>query len=348
MNQKSRSILLIGNFLSSSLGTRGVSEDLRLRLLARGWQVISASRRANRLLRLWDMLWVTWRFRKQYRAANVDVFSGQAFRWAEMVSFLLRTLGKKYNLTLRGGGLPDFAARHPRRVQRLLPTASSVNTPSRYLQQAFRTIRPDIQWLPNGLDLAQYHPREREYSQPRLVWLRAFHSTYQPQVAVEVLAHLRSEGWDCTLTMVGPDKHDGTYAAAVALAKDKNIWDFIQTPGAVEKAAVPAWLDQGNIFLNTTRFESFGVSVLEAAACGLPIVTTNVGELPYLWQDGVDALLVPPDDPDAMAAAVQRILTEPGLAQRLTANARQKAQSFDWAAVLPQWEELLASLSKDA
>ena len=104
------------------------------------------------------------------------------------------------------------------------------------------------------------------------------------------------------------------------------------------------YLAEGDIFLNTTNYESFGVSVLEAAACGLCIVTTDAGELPFIWQDGVDALIVPVNDARAMAAAVTRILAEPGLAAKLSTNARKNAEKYDWSVILPQWEELFKSL----
>ena len=80
-------------------------------------------------------------------------------------------------------------------------------------------------------------------------------------------------------------------------------------------------------------------------ACGLCIVSTRVGGIPYLLEDGSDALLVPPNDPDAMAAAVRRILTEPGLAERLSRNARQKASGFDWRTILPRWEALFTEIA---
>ena len=112
------------------------------------------------------------------------------------------------------------------------------------------------------------------------------------------------------------------------------------------KEEVPRHLCGYDIFLNTTNYESFGVSVMEAAASGMCLVTTNVGELSYLWQDGNDALIVPPDDPEAMAAAVQRILTEPGLAEKLSRNARKKAEEFAWSIILPQWEALLTKIAQ--
>jgi glycosyltransferase involved in cell wall biosynthesis len=104
-------------------------------------------------------------------------------------------------------------------------------------------------------------------------------------------------------------------------------------------------LNGGDVFLNTTRVDNTPVSVLEAMACGLCVVSTNVGGIPYLLQHGHDALLVPSDNAEAMAGAVRRILTEPGLAAQLSANARGTASGCDWSAVLPQWEALIDELA---
>ena len=79
-------------------------------------------------------------------------------------------------------------------------------------------------------------------------------------------------------------------------------------------------------------------------AGGMCIVSTEVGGIPFLLEDGYDALLVPPDEPLAMARAIRRILTEPGLAQQLSFNARRKVEEFDWSKILPQWEDLLAGV----
>jgi Glycosyltransferase len=100
--------------------------------------------------------------------------------------------------------------------------------------------------------------------------------------------------------------------------------------------------------LNTSRVDNTPVSVLEAMACGLCVVSTNVGGISYLLEDGHDALLVPSNDPSAMAAAVHRILVEPSLAKHLSYNARKKSEQFDWSNILPQWEALLGWASKNA
>jgi glycosyltransferase involved in cell wall biosynthesis len=87
------------------------------------------------------------------------------------------------------------------------------------------------------------------------------------------------------------------------------------------------------------------VSVLEAMACGLCVISTNVGGIPYLLQDEHDALLVPSGDDGAMAKAVRRVLTEEGLADRLSCNARRKVEQFDWSYILPKWERVLIDVA---
>jgi len=128
------------------------------------------------------------------------------------------------------------------------------------------------------------------------------------------------------------------------LAAKLGVLNRLSLPGAVPKEETPTWLDEGDVFLNTANVDNTPVSVLEAMACGLCVISTNVGGLPYLLRDGEDALLVPPNSPEAMAAAERRVFTERKLAERLSRNARAKATLHDWTVVLPQWEELLCSL----
>ncbi|HEX2205773.1 MAG TPA: glycosyltransferase family 4 protein, partial [Longimicrobium sp.] len=118
--------------------------------------------------------------------------------------------------------------------------------------------------------------------------------------------------------------------------------------GPVPKAEVPARLAEGDVYLNTPRADNTPVTVLEAMACGLCVVSTEVGGIPYLLDDGGDALLVPPGDAEAMAAAVLRLLRDPALAGRLSRAGRRKAEGCDWSAVLPRWEGLLAGTVEGA
>lgn len=281
---------------------------------------------------------------RRYDVALIDLYSGRAFIWGEVLSICLKFLNRPFIFVLHGGALPDFAQRWPRRVQSCLRRAIKVTSPSGYLLDQMRIYRPDVTLLPNPLDVSAYSFELRHAPQPRLTWLRAFHSVYNPGLAPEVTSLLQDEFPNIELTMIGPDKKDGSLQQAQQTARELNVQECVTWPGAIAKAEVPAWLNKADIFLNTTNVDNTPVSVLEAMACGLCVVTTNVGGIPYLVTHEYDALLVPPDDPEAMASAVRRILTEPGLAKRLSTNARRTAEQFDWSVILPQWEQLLQSV----
>src|SRR5581483_1240677 len=83
----------------------------------------------------------------------------------------------------------------------------------------------------------------------------------------------------------------------------------VYLPGRVPDVA--AWLRRASVYIQPARWEGFGLAVLEAMICGLPVVATNVSSLPELVVDGVTGVLVPPDDPAALAQGIERALASP-------------------------------------
>jgi len=330
--------LAVGNFFGSR-GTWQYCHELVAQLEGRGHSVIRTSTRVSRPLRLLDMVATVLRRRGDYDLAHVDVFSGPSFLWAQAVVAVLRRIGKPVVATLHGGALPQYAQRHPDRVRRLLAGVEAVTAPSRYLQEALSGFREDIRFLPNAIDLRLYRSRPAGSFQPRIVWLRGFHQIYRPQDAPKVLTEVRRVLGDATLTMVGPDK-DGTLEATRRVADENGVADAVTFSGRIEKRDVPRVLAEHCVFLNTTSVDNTPVSVVEAMATGLCIVSTDVGGLPYLLENGRDALMTHPGDIAGMASAVVRFVEEPRLAERMAIRARLKAEGFDWTRVLPCWEEL--------
>ena len=332
---------MVSNFLSPNGTSRGACEELADRLSGAGWDVITTSEKRQRIRRLVDMVSTVWRCRKKYDVAQVDVYSGSAFVWAEAVCAVLKRLGKPYVLSLHGGGLPDFASRRSRRVSRLLRGASVVTTPSNFLLEGMARYRSGLTLIPNSLDIRDYEFRHRTSPRPHMIWLRSLHSVYNPIQAVQVLAAIRKDYPDAQLTMVGPDKGDGSRQAVQREADRLGVSDCLTLTGVIPKSEVPKHLAQADIFLNTPNVDNAPISVIEALGSGLCVVSTDVGGIPYLLEDGRDALLVPPRQADAMAAAVRRILSEPGLAGSLSQNARHKTERFDWSVTLPAWQGIL-------
>jgi glycosyltransferase involved in cell wall biosynthesis len=286
------------------------------------------------------MLATIWGRREEYAVAAVDVFSGAAFLWAEAAASALRGLGKPFVLTLRGGALPEFARRHPRRVARLLRQADAVTTPSRFLREQMTSYRHDLVLLPNALAVSAATYRRRSPARPRLLWMRAFHPVYDPELGPRTIARLRERFPEVSLTMRGRDK--GSLEKTRASARTLGVEREVLFEGPVPHEGVFAAHQGADIFLNTAAVDNTPVSVLEALASGLCVVSTGVGGIPYLLDDGRDALLVPGGDAEAMAEAVARILEDPALAATLSEAGRRKAESFDWGVIAPQWEALLS------
>jgi glycosyltransferase involved in cell wall biosynthesis len=345
MNAVAKSALFVGAFPGPAALERYVSGDLALRLESLGWSVQVTSRSPGRFGRAWQIVWGALRVGRRHSAACVDLYSGPAFYWAEWACQILRRLRTPVVLILRGGDLPEFGRRHPGRVKRLLSLAAAVTCPSHYLLEEMRPLRQDLMLLPNPLDVSKYSYRESQPPLRRLGWLRAFHDIYNPELAVQALGRIRKDNDDVCLTMMGPDKGDQSLQRTRRMTRSLGLEAAVAFTGAVAKRDVPGRLSQADIFLNTSNFDNTPVSVLEALACGLPVVSTNVGGIPYLLEDGRTALLVPPADAEAMSGAVTRLLRQPDLAANLSRNGLQLVKMFDWTVVLPRWEKLLEGVA---
>lgn len=340
-------LILVGS-LQPNLNTNPtVCDELSQVFIQKGWHVIATSRKSNKILKLMDMIGTCLIHRNKYDIALIDVYSGQAFIWAEIISMLLHKIGKRYILTLHGGNLPLFARYHPKRLGRLLRNADAVTTPSEYLQSQMIRFRRDIRLIPNPLDIGRYEFRQRNTVVPSLIWLRAFHRIYNPSLALYVVNTLKDKFPTIQLLMVGPDKHDGSLAEFRRDLARLGLEQNVTIIGSILKMDIPVILQRGDIFINTSNVDNTPVSVLEAMASGLCIVSTNVGGIPYLLKHEQDALLVPPDDSHAMANAVSTLLDLSDLAKKISFNARRKAEQKDTKQTILLWESLFREILHD-
>ncbi|HYO83437.1 MAG TPA: glycosyltransferase family 4 protein [Bryobacteraceae bacterium] len=341
-------VLLTGTFLSVHGGSRSPIEDLAERLTGAGHKCVCASSFRSGAARTAHLLLTIAARRPSYDVAVVDLFSGNAFLWGEAAGALLRALRVPFVYALHGGALPEFSATRKRRVASCLARAAAVVAPSAYLLDRMQQYRSDASLMPNPLSITEYPFRFRQPARPKIVWVRRFNQIYNPAMAPAVVAELARRWPDVHLTMVGGDTGDGSLERTHQAAANLGVTSRITFTGAVARDRVREFLNQADVFLNTTDIDNTPLSVLEAMACGLCVVSTNPGGVPYLLRDGIDGLLVPCRDASAAAAAVDRVVSNPELARGLSARGRAQAETFDWAHVLPQWERLLSGLGTRA
>jgi len=343
-NSQLPSICLVGNFLSRHGKTPDISEVLADRLSSSGVRVLTTSSRLFKPWRVVDMLATLLRRRNDYRVILIITYSGPSFVWALASGELARLLGRPYVAALHGGGLGTFAARWPYLVRRYLEGAASVVSPARMFCELFGRPEQPVRLLVNPISLETIPYTPRATARPRLLWFRAFSEVYQPELAIRVLAQLRERYPDATLTMAGPER-DGSMIRCKRLVRELGVEDAVSFPGLVDKQELVRLGSEHDIYLNTTRFESFGIANLEAGAMGLCIVTGAVGEIPHIYQDRHDAMLIDGPDLQGMTDACLEVLGDDALASHLSREGRRLAEKYSWPLIWRDWNDLLLELN---
>lgn len=331
---------LVGHLVSAHGGVTTTTEVMADLLRADGYEVRATSDRSGAAGRLVDTVRSLLRWKSEVDVVLVSTYSGRAFVMADLATRVARARGLPTIVVLHGGALPDLFSDHPRWGRSVLRSAVTVVAPSEYLATAARELGVAAEVIPNPLAIGQYPFCHRDSVAPKLLWMRTFHTYYEPELAVRTLAILRRRFPDATLTMAGPD--EGRLEPTRQLARELRVADAVTFAGFLGMAAKTREFAAHDVFLNTNQVDNTPVSVLEAGAFGLPVVATDVGGIPYLLRDRETAMLVPRSDADAMAEAVSTLLLDRSLTSSLSTAGRELAERSAWPAVRDQWLDLIA------
>ncbi len=333
-------ILYLGNNLKSKSVTETTMVVLSRFLITEGYTVKLASSRKNKLFRLLSMLNAIVKYRKKIDYVLIDTYSTQNFFYAYLSSQLCRVLNLKYIPILHGGNLPERLKRSPRRSHALFANSHKNVAPSNYLKSVFTDHGFKVEYIPNILEIDNYKFLQRGVSTPKLLYVRAFANIYNPTMAIRTLNEIKKDYPDAMLCMIGPVK-DRSYNECLDLTSELGLTDQVEFTGKLSKSEWHKKSEDYNIFINTTRVDNMPVSILEAMALGLPVVSTNVGGLPYIISDRKNGLLVKGNDEVEMAAAVTLLCEDQELVADITNTARKEVERYDWEYVKKNWKEIL-------
>tara|TARA_R110000868_G_scaffold237586_2_gene492185 strand:- start:1149 stop:2159 length:1011 start_codon:yes stop_codon:yes gene_type:complete len=332
-------LLYIGNKLNHNQGTVTTIHILGELLEKDGFNVVYASEKTNKVIRLLDMLWTVFKLQKKTNVVLIDTYSTLNFYYAFIVSQLCRVLKLKYIPILHGGNLPERLQNTPILSKLLFNNAYKNVAPSVYIKQEFeKKGYSNVVFIPNSIQINQYPFNSKSFETIKMLWVRSFSKIYNPLLAIKILKSLKVDGLNASLCMVGPEK-DGSLIKAKNFAKSLNL-DVIFT-GKLSKIEWIQLSTDYNVFINTTNFDNMPVSVMEAMALGLPVISTNIGGMPFLIHNKQDGILVEPNQVDAFVKAIKSIMTKPEEAVQLSINARKKMESYDWEVIKYQWMALL-------
>lgn len=332
-------ILYIGNKLTKHGYTSTSIDTLGVFLEREGFKIYYASSKKSKFLRIIDMIGKTIKYRNKIDFVLIDTYSTLNFWYTFVISQLCRVLNIKYIPKLHGGDLPRRIKRNPF-YSNLIFNNSFINiAPSNYLYEAFyKNGYTNLVYIPNTIELQNYPFIKREVIVPKLLWVRSFSKIYNPIMAIKVLVELKKQYPNATLCMIGPKK-DESYIASVRFAKKNKV--EVNFTGKLSKFEWINLSNSSNIFLNTTHFDNTPISVIEAMALGIPVVSTKVGGIPFLLEHEKNALLVSDNDVEDMTTQIKKLLKNPEQTNIIVENARETVNNFDWEIVKLKWIELL-------
>jgi L-malate glycosyltransferase len=332
-----KSVLVVTPCVKGGLPTQ--SSLIAQRLVDAGVRVGLFPRAQSGLGRLLDGLFRALWMVPRYDTVLVDVFGERAFVYESFAILCARFWKKRLLVVLRNGMLPDFVAHWPRWTRFVLSLPDHVLTPHRFLEERLAAAAIRVGGvIPNFVDLEKYTYRLRSPLQPKFLYVRGLHPVYNPEMALRAFALIQRRHSEASLTMAGREGPDSERCRQ--LVSDLGL-QRVQFVGLVQKRNIPALAAQHDIHLHTNRLDNMPVTIIEMWASGVPVVGTNVGGMPYLVRDGIDAILVPSEDHEAMAAACLELLSNSDRAERLSIAGRARAEDLSWTRVEPMWKHAL-------
>lgn len=282
------------------------------------------------------------------RCDVVHVFANSGWAWhllAAPALLIARWRGVPAIVHYHGGLAEAFLARAPGHVLGSLRRAALCVTPSAFLQRVFARHGLAAKVVPNIVDLSRFHPRPcgMRTEAPHLIVTRNLEPVYDIGTALRAFAIVRRRWPQARLTVAGSGPQGPELQA---LAAELGVTDAVVFPGRIDNADIGALYRSADCMLNPSAADNMPISILEALASGVPVVSTDAGGIPDLVEDGVSARLVAVGQPEAMARAAIELLEEPARVAALCEAGARVARRFDWDQVRQQWHAAYTQVAR--
>lgn len=312
-------------------------------------RIVEKLRGVRALFRLIPYLFAAWRLAGRVDVIHLMANSGWSWQLFSAPVIWLASLRKTpVIVNYRGGEARSYFERSFRRVRPTLQRASRIVVPSGFLKQVFAQYGVETQVIPNIINLERFRPvsgntggdsaTERSF---RLIITRNLEPIYGIPTAIAALALVRDQVPSVQLAIAGSGPQKAELEAQVAALELQDCVSFV---GRLDASEIVDFYHTADVMINPTTVDNMPNSVLESLACGVPVVTTNVGGIPYIVRDEETALLVPEGDVEAMAKAIVRLFREEGTRRHLVENGLDAVKPYAWPQVEGQWLALYESL----
>ena len=286
------------------------------------------------LFRLVPYLFRLWKETKSCDVVHVMANSGWSWHlFAAPAIWIARLRDVPVIVNYRGGEAESFLRVSAKSVRASMRQTSALIVPSGFLQTTFERFGMSATIVPNIVDLHRFsNPAPHRTIRRRILVARNLEPIYDNESAIRAFATVHRVHPDATLTIAGSGPLVGSLKALVETLGLENAVVFT---GRLDRDAMASAYREADIALNPSLIDNMPNSILEALASGVPVVSTQVGGVPYIVKDEQSALLVPPRSPDTMATAILRLMDDTALARKLVDTGLAEAQAYTWQRVWP-------------
>jgi L-malate glycosyltransferase len=271
---------------------------------------------------------------RRYDVIHVFSASYLSFVLAPTPAILIAKLyRRKVLLNYHSGEAEDHLRRWRRTAIPTIKLADALVVQSEYLVEVFAQFGLKAHAIYNIIDTGKFRFRERVPLRPVFLSNRNLESHYGVDRVLRAFAIIQAKVPEASLKVVG----DGSQRPSLeALASDLGLQNITFT-GQVDPNSIPDVYDAADIYLNGSEIDNQPLSLLEAFACGLPIVTTDAGGIPFMVTDGKTGMVVPRGDYQQMADRALRLLNDSALTKTIVEQGRQECRKYAWESVRDQW-----------
>lgn len=263
---------------------------------------------------------------RKYEVFHIHACSDRGFLPAILGINIGRLLKKRIVLTFHGGGAEGFFRRKEKFVKRYLTRTSANIVLSGFIGCVFDRYGIPYTVIPNILVADGSIFRARTEIRPRYIGIRSLTDTYNIKCTLKAFAIVLEKYPDARLTLLGGGPLKADLEQFVADHQIQNV-TFV---GQVPNTEISRYLDEADIMVSSPRFDNMPVSVLEGFRAGLLVISSNVGGVPYMIEDGRNGLLFESDNDRQMAEKMLAAVEDPDATRRMIANARQSLEDYRW------------------
>ena len=350
-------ILLIANYQKGIGGISGQVYFLQQYLQQEGWQADIFSTRGNTLHRVWKMIQLLC-LAKRYDALHIHACSYRGMLPAVMGIVAGKLWRKRTIITYHGGEAAEYFAKHIKFARRWLCTADQVVVLSGFLKEVFDQYAIPYVVIPNIVILQPQEIRDREIG-PRFISVRHFEPLYNILCILRAYEKVLQLYPNATLDLLGRGSMRGQLEQYVA----EHQLTGVRFVGQVPNKEIYDYLAKADILLSSPRIDNMPVSVLEAMNAGLLVISSRVGGVPYMINDGFGfngaensvaenpaslphrpkrptGLLFESDNADELAEKMLWALEHPTEVQTIITNAQAEVQKYSWVNIRQQLMKL--------